>query len=259
MKHCQICKRTYTDESVSYCLDDGSLLSAAPDPEETLVPTEVLRSPRAAVVPPRLHSSTSSYRWILYSAILLLTFLLGASAGWFIYEFKKPSLSSSRGRPPEIPTTVSVTQTPSAVTDEPSSTVAPQASKRVDPESLATQNLSGTWNVVNTIEKTSYQSFAKLRIGYRLVISQSGANFTAEGEKLLENGRTVPTSGRTAVHLTGAVDGETISAGFVEQGARRKTSGRFVWRLEREGTLMKGTFVSTAANSSGTSIATKER
>jgi len=30
-----------------------------------------------------------------------------------------------------------------------------------------------------------------------------------------------------------------------------ETSGRFVWRRERDGTLMKGTFVSTAANSSG--------
>jgi len=98
------------------------------------------------------------------------------------------------------------------VTDKSSSTSAPPASGQVDPESLATQNLSGAWNVVNTVEKTSYQSFANLRIGYRLIISQSGANFTAEGEKLLENGRTLPTSGRTAIHMTGAVEGETIGA-----------------------------------------------
>jgi hypothetical protein len=122
---------------------------------------------------------------------------------------------------------------------------------------LASENLTGTWNVLNTVEKTSYQSFANLRIGYRLIINQNGANFTAEGEKMLENGRTLSTGGRTAIHLTGAVEGETIGASFVEEGARRKTIGRFLWRLEREGTLMKGTFVSTAANSSGTSVATK--
>lgn len=260
MKHCQTCNRTYTDESLSYCLDDGSLLSAVPEPEATLGLTEVPSPvpPRATVAHPHLHSSPASYRWILYPAILFLTVLMGASAGWFIYRVNKHTLSTSLGKPSDSPAPISVTQTPSSVTDESSSTSAPQA-RQVDPKSLATQNLSGTWNVLNTVKKTSYQSFANLRIGYRLVISQSGANFTAEGQKLWENGRTIPTKGRTAIHLTGAVKGETIGASFVEQGARRKTSGRFVWRLERAGTRMKGTFVSTAANSSGTSVATKQR
>lgn len=240
--------------------DDGSLLSSVPDPEATLVRTDVPSSvpPRVAIVHPYLQSSRPSYRWILYPAILLLALLVGASAGWFIYEFQKHTLSTSSGKPSDIPTPIPVTQTPSSVTDESSSASAPQEIRQGNPE-LATQNLSGTWNVVNTVEKTSYQSFANLRIGYRLRISQSGANFTAEGEKLSENGRTLPTIGRTAIHLTGVIEGETLGASFVEEGARRKTRGRFVWRLEREGTLLKGTFVSTAANSSGTSVATRER
>ena len=260
MKHCQTCNRAYTDESLGYCLDDGSLLSGAPDPEATLLRTEGPSSvaPRAAIAHPYLQSSPSSNRWILYPAIFLLTLLVGASAGWFISEFQKRTLSTSSARPSNMPNPISVTQTP-AVKDESSSTSVPQGIGKDDPESLATQNLTGTWTVVNAVEKTSYRSFANLRIGYRLIISQSGRNFTAEGEKLLENGRTLPTSGRTAIRLTGAVEGKTIGASFVEEGARRKTSGRFVWRLQREGTLMKGTFVSTAANSSGTSVATKER
>ncbi len=261
MKHCQTCHRIYTDESLGYCLDDGSLLSDAPDSEATLVRSKVPVSmpPRAAIGLPHLQLPRSSHRWILYPAILLLTLLVGASAGWFIYEFEKHTLSISTGRPSDTPTPISVTQTPTSVTDESSSPSTPQAIRQDDPESLAIQNLTGTWTVVNTVEKTSYRSFANLRIGYRLIISQSGRNFTAGGEKLLENGRTLPTSGRTAIHLTGAVEGKTIGASFVEEGARRKTSGRVVWRLQREGTLMKGTFVSTAANSSGTSVATKER
>jgi hypothetical protein len=201
----------------------------------------------------------STNPWIFYPAIFLLTILVGATAGTVLYKLQKRTLSTSSGRPPDIPTPVSVTQTPSSVTNESSSTSVPQATRRGDPESLATQNLTGTWNLLNTVEKTSYQPFANMRIGYRLIISQSGANFRAEGEKLLENGRTLPTVLRTAIHLTGAVEGETISASFVEEGARRKTNGRFLWRLEPEGTLMKGTFVSTAANSSGTSVATRER
>lgn len=261
MKHCQTCYRTYTDESLGYCLDDGSLLSDAPDSEATLVRTEVPVSmpPRAAVVLPHVQLPRSSHRWILYPAILLLTLLVGASAGWFIHEFEKHTLSTSTGRPSDTPTPISVRQTPASMTNESSSPGTPQAIRQDDPESLAIQNLTGTWTVVNTVEKSSYRSFAKLRIGYRLIISQSGRNFTAEGEKLLENGRTLPTSGRTAIHLTGAVEGKTIGASFVEEGALRKTSGRFVWQLQRKGTLMKGTFISTAANSSGTSVATRER
>lgn len=258
MKQCQTCNRTYTDESLGYCLDDGSPLSAAPDPEATHeVPSSVPL--RAAIVEPSLQSSRSSSRRILYPVILLLSLLVGATAGWFIYEFRKRTLSTSSARASDVLTPISVTQTPGSVTDESSSNSAPQAITQDDTASLATQNLSGTWNVVNTVENTSHQSFVNLQLGYRLIINQTGTSFTAEGEKLLENGRALPPSGRTALRLTGAVDGETVSASFVEKGARRKTRGRFVWRFEREGTLLKGTFISTAANSSGTSVATKER
>lgn len=256
MKHCQTCNRTYTDESLSYCLDDGSPLSAGPDPEATLVRTE------SSVRPPSEHLPTqpsrASHHWIFYPAIFLLTLLVGASLGTLLYKFQKRTLSTSSGRPSDIPTPISVTQAPSPVTNESSPPSVPQVTRRDDTESLATQDLTGTWNVLNTVEKTSYQLFANLRIGYRLIVSQKGTNFTAEGEKVFENGRTLPMGGRTAIHLTGAVEGETISASFVEEGARRKTTGRLMWKLEPEGTQMKGTFVSTAANSSGTSVATKE-
>jgi hypothetical protein len=35
MKRCPTCGRTYADESLSYCLDDGSVLSAPYEPEQT--------------------------------------------------------------------------------------------------------------------------------------------------------------------------------------------------------------------------------
>lgn len=36
MKRCPACDRTYTDETLSFCLEDGSVLSASYDPDETL-------------------------------------------------------------------------------------------------------------------------------------------------------------------------------------------------------------------------------
>ena len=55
MKSCPTCNRTYADDSFTFCLDDGALLSASYDPYSTLqIPaarntdqpaTEILRSP----------------------------------------------------------------------------------------------------------------------------------------------------------------------------------------------------------------------
>ena len=36
MKSCPICKRTYSDETFRFCLDDGAVLSSPDDPEATL-------------------------------------------------------------------------------------------------------------------------------------------------------------------------------------------------------------------------------
>src|SRR5438477_8921621 len=51
MKRCPTCKRTFEDDTLSYCLDDGTPLVAAtrPDSEETLVLPS--RSDRGARIP----------------------------------------------------------------------------------------------------------------------------------------------------------------------------------------------------------------
>jgi hypothetical protein len=44
MKRCLQCGRTYSDETFSFCLEDGSLLSAPADPEATLVLPENMKA-----------------------------------------------------------------------------------------------------------------------------------------------------------------------------------------------------------------------
>jgi hypothetical protein len=39
MKKCPQCSRTYSDDTLSFCLEDGALLSATYDPQETQTPT----------------------------------------------------------------------------------------------------------------------------------------------------------------------------------------------------------------------------
>jgi hypothetical protein len=95
-----------------------------------------------------------------------------------------------------------------------------------------------------------------MEIGFALSIEQNGKGITGSGQKVSENGRTLPAGSRTPIQLKGQIDGDRIEATFYEQGTARKTNGRFVWRIDKAGRLT-GTFVTNAARSSGKSTARK--
>jgi hypothetical protein len=122
----------------------------------------------------------------------------------------------------------------------------------------ASRDLSGKWSIVNTVETTSYRSFKNLKVGFDLSINQNGTNFTGSGQKISENGHTLPADSRTPIQLKGTIKGDRIEATFFEEGTARKTNGRFVWRIDRAGRGLTGTFASTAARSRGKSAATRE-
>src|ERR1700692_24784 len=56
MKNCPTCKRTYEDDTLTFCLDDGARLSAAYDPHATLLgPTaRDPDPPKTAILPSEL-------------------------------------------------------------------------------------------------------------------------------------------------------------------------------------------------------------
>ena len=130
---------------------------------------------------------------------------------------------------------------------------APQPEKRA----AKVQDLTGEWQVINTVHKTAYKSFDHMKVGFRLKINQQGKAFTGKGEKFSENGQTLPAASRTPIQVTGSIDGDNVVATFIEDGRTRRTNGRFVWKLRNSGDELAGTFVSTAANSSGRSAVTK--
>ena len=51
MKSCPTCNRTYSDDTFTFCLSDGALLSAPYDPQATLVIPARATDPRPAVDP----------------------------------------------------------------------------------------------------------------------------------------------------------------------------------------------------------------
>ena len=152
----------------------------------------------------------------------------------------------------EVASVATVVQPESSSVPEPQPAVS-QPSER----DAKVQDLTGNWHIINTVQKTAYKSYGNMQVGFRLRINQQGKRFTAKGEKFSENGQTLPAASRTPIQVTGSIEGDKVVATFVEDGRMRRTNGRFVWRVQN-GDELAGTFVSTAANSSGRSAVTKQ-
>lgn len=259
MKRCPKCNLKYGD-TLSFCLEDGAALIANKDPDETLVlphtqpqPTLPAMHFQSPAVPADQPTEKSSNRTLYAIILLLAVFAAGVTVALF-YEHEKPMTSSSNVRQSQTATPIdqSVTETST-----------PASPRRVNaqttaPASETSQNLTGEWNLIDTVQKTSYGPYTNAQVGYRLFIKHSGREITAEGEKSWVNGKLLAPNQRTAIHVSGSVDGRNITATFVEDGIRRTTTGTFNWNIENQGRLT-GTFVSTAATTSGSSIATKQK
>ena len=202
------------------------LVADGDDDEVTLVRP----APAVALPEPPLRRSTA-FRPALFFVLLIVA--VGTFA--FVYWLRQPSHS-----------TASVVQTPSP------------AAVRAQPATSAIPDLNGNWSVVNTVDQTSYQAYKNMKVGFNVSINQTGKDFTGKGEKISENGRSLPGASRTPIEVRGTIDGDKIEATFLESGARRKTNGRFVWRIDKANGALTGTFVSTAAGASGRSAAKKE-
>lgn len=101
MKQCPKCSRTYTDDTLVYCLDDGSALVAGYDPQATLI----VPAPRVTDAPavPAFPSSTPTYiqpkrgkSWPIFALVaLVLLVLLGGVVTVLIFGYSRMSTSSS--------------------------------------------------------------------------------------------------------------------------------------------------------------------
>ncbi|HEX7182861.1 MAG TPA: PBP1A family penicillin-binding protein [Thermoanaerobaculia bacterium] len=124
-------------------------------------------------------------------------------------------------------------------------------------EEEADFDLSGWWEMTNRIQSTNYAQYKGLRLGYRVNLEQEGNRITGRGQKWTEDGRTLPSSARTPITVTGTIDGRKVTLKFTEQGAKRATSGGFEWTLSANRTALRGSFWSTAADTSGSSTAVR--
>ena len=235
--------------------------------EVTIIKRDVTASPIATPAPP--HRALSRAPYLIAFAITVLVVALASAAVFLRSRYRElsspaPVAANIESASPTAPVkeTTDEKTTPAA----PAKTTAEKkpippipAPARVEEKTSPTaDDLSGKWNVVNTVHTTAYKSFQNLQIGFALSINQTGRTFTAQGHKVSENGRSLPASSRTPIQLKGVIDGDKIEATFSEQGAMRKTNGRFVWKIDRASGGLRGTFASTAAGTSGKSTARRE-
>ncbi|HEY4597449.1 MAG TPA: hypothetical protein VIJ02_13705, partial [Thermoanaerobaculia bacterium] len=120
-------------------------------------------------------------------------------------------------------------------------------------------DLSGWWELTNTIASTNYAAYRGLRLTYRLQLEQDGDHLTGRGQKWAEEGAPVSAAARSPISVTGRIEGNKVILQFTERGAKRSTTGSFAWTLAPNGNALRGTFWSTAADTSGGSVARRLR
>ena len=126
-------------------------------------------------------------------------------------------------------------------------------------EAAPSSDLSGWWEMTNRIEETNYAQYKGLRLGYRVQLEQDGNRLTGRGQKWTEDGRTIGSSGRSPITVTGKIEGRKVTLSFTEHGAKRSTNGGFSWTLSADRTELRGSFWSTAADTKGRSTAVRMR
>lgn len=140
MKQCPVCKTTYTDDTLRYCLADGNALSEGPLSQETLlsphehgavrVPIEreeprTFQQPPPAVIVAGTRSSGKGFKVFLAVAIILILFAGAAAvAGLILYN----NLNSDKPN-------INIAKSPT-----PSATATPWLSPTVDPEKQKLQD-----------------------------------------------------------------------------------------------------------------------
>ena len=116
-------------------------------------------------------------------------------------------------------------------------------------------DLCGWWELTNRIEETNYETLP--RPAPRLSSpARAGRRPDHRPRPEVVGGRPHPPRRRAhADHRPRHGRGRHVLLEFTEHGARRSTNGSFQWRIARNGSTLRGSFESTAAATSGHSVA----
>jgi hypothetical protein len=178
LKQCSTCSRTYADDTLVYCLDDGSMLVAGYDPQATLrVPApRVTDMPGTQAAPaspaPFYQTPKRSNRWPIYVLVTLaLVVVLGGVVTLLIFGYSRMSASS--------PNTNQDTEKQTALPPSQSRTPSPSQS----PSSPPANSFVGVWRAnvheVNDDFEITYTFTAdgRTRMFFKRSDGQTGSDY----------------------------------------------------------------------------------
>ena len=121
MKRCPTCSRTYADETLSYCLADGALLSASYDSEATLVLPDIQAKNAPTESRPHAQPVRQSVKpHIIYAiaGLLAIFVIIVGLMMWGRFETKPNSLLETQVTKPSVSPLTTPTPVPKVETKE---------------------------------------------------------------------------------------------------------------------------------------------
>jgi hypothetical protein len=104
--------------------------------------------------------------------------------------------------------------------------------------------------LTHRVERSNVAAFRDLTLSFRVELNQDGNQLSGQGLKWEENGRRLPTRGRTPITVKGTMEGNKVLLSITERGTRRTSHGRLQLQLVDDGVL-DGRFSTDAGQSSG--------
>jgi hypothetical protein len=131
---------------------------------------------------------------------------------------------------------------------------------------LPKKNITGEWKSTITINESSYNSYVNLGIEFRIHLLQKGNDIIGSGEKIkdlnIDGTETVfERSKRVSIEISGNYEKSYLKRSkvyfnIIEKGTLRDSRSTYIL-VVKNSRLLKGTFKSTVADSSGKIVMNK--
>lgn len=260
MKACPTCNRTYADETLTYCLADGSLLSAPYDPEATQrlplsrstnpTKTEVLlSSPPIGQSVKQTNNST-----LKYIVIALLALIAGGGiVAWLNSGNKEAVTSNSSSIKPSVATNTSSTSTSTSNITTKVDNPSPQSISILGYNDAKWNEYGPGVDKTNTNQVTQLWMRASGYITYQVTLPETKKNLVVIAHLSSELNKTTSASQSNSSDVTLIVNGQTqgmqnvipdngIGADYqwvVSNDVLRKGNNEITFKVG-EGTYMNG-------------------
>lgn len=263
MKSCPTCNRTYSDDTITFCLVDGSILSAPYDPEATQsfsYPQDTEPSKAANTIPSlssspvfipetkqgQVSEKRSRKRGLIYGVviILLLTTGLIIGLGWNSLFGNNNSQARQTGSVDQTNTTVTKTSPTATQTTTPKVTpqTSPSPSPKTTPSLAKKIDITGTWtgtfanrDAILFIDSQNGDSFSGiLKNSKKAIIAVSGRINPNTRQISIQENRVVEEATEGPSWILGSNSGSLSTDGKEISGSGKDKAGHvYTWSFNK--------------------------